>query len=91
MALTLELKPESEALLVAQARARHMPIQDYLEDMVESALEASQLDGPPDFADDEPPIQAPSHAFHVRAKLVFGGRLAPLPIDEKNDIIDLYD
>jgi hypothetical protein len=39
MALTLDLSPEKEAALAAQARAAHMPTELYLARVVERALD----------------------------------------------------
>lgn len=41
MTVQLELKPETERTLRAAAEARHIPVEDYLVSLVESALHPS--------------------------------------------------
>ena len=41
MTLQLDLKPETERTLRAAAEARHLPVEDYLVSLVESALHPS--------------------------------------------------
>ncbi|MGO9255562.1 MAG: hypothetical protein ACLQU1_04570 [Bryobacteraceae bacterium] len=47
MTVTLNLKPEVEAGLLAQARATGMTLEGYLQQMVEKELSAEALEGGP--------------------------------------------
>ena len=43
MTVHLELKPETERILRERAEQRHLPVEDYLRTLVESALRSSVL------------------------------------------------
>jgi hypothetical protein len=64
MTVTLNLKPEVEAGLLAQARASGMPLEQYLLSLVESAARPPA----PNAADDRQPARAEA----VRRMVEFG-------------------
>lgn len=83
MTVTLALKPEAEAQLVAQAKEQGLPVETYLSRVVERLL-TGVLDEEPDYIEEEPPIIPPKVVGRITGRLVYGGRLAPLPVNEED-------
>jgi hypothetical protein len=47
MAITLVLKPETEARLIAQADSKGVPVEQYLQSLIEMALLPETIQNPP--------------------------------------------
>ena len=90
MTVTLNLKPEAEAKLAARARERGVPVETWLLDVVNIALEPSDLEMTADLQEDDLPILQPIATRRVSARLVYGGAFRFPSIDE-TDLVNLDD
>lgn len=86
MTVTLNLKPEAEARLVANARERGVAVEAWLLDVVNTALESSVSAMTPDTLEDDLPILQPIAARRISARLRNGGDFRFPSLDETDQV-----
>lgn len=89
MTVTLNLKPDAEAKLCDRARSEGLPVDAYVEKVVQSLLNGPIDIGEPDYLDeDDIPELKPLRTYSVKASMIVRGPLQFPAIDEDDLLLE---